>query len=310
MDFIRGRHNLRAGHRGCVATIGNFDGVHRGHQAMLARLRELGGEHALPSTLLTFEPHPLEYLRPELAPARLSSLRDKLRLLSGAGVDRVVCLRFNRALAELSAEEFVASLLVEGLGVRALLIGDDFRFGRGRQGDVELLRRLGERYGYQVLAMPTLSAGGERISSTRVRQALAAGDLDQARALLGHPYIVSGRVVRGRALGRELGFPTANLAFGARKPALNGIFVVTVHGLGEPRPGVASVGTRPTVSGVEPLLEVHLLDFAGDLYGRELRVEFLQRLRAEERFASVEAMRRQIVRDAEQARHFFASITG
>lgn len=309
MELIRGWHNLRPRHRGCVATIGNFDGVHLGHQAVLRRLATVAAERALASTLITFEPHPLEFLRPEAAPPRLTGLRDKLAALGAAQLERVLCLRFGPGLARQSAEGFIDELLIRRLGVRFLLVGDDFRFGRERRGDFEMLRVAGERYGFDVERMPTVAVDEERVSSTRIRRALEAGELDQAARLLGRRYRICGRVVRGDAIGRTLGFPTANLAFPKVRPPLAGIFVVNVRGLGQPRPAVASLGTRPTVGGRRLLLEVHLLDFQGDLYGRHLEVEFLKRLREERRFDSLAAMQAQIARDAEAARDYFAAVS-
>ena len=310
MELIRGRHNLRARHRGCVATIGNFDGVHRGHRALLARLAEQSRRLGVPSLLMTFEPQPLEFLRPQVAPPRITGLRDKLAALTATELDRVLIVRFDARFAAVSAEDFVDQLLVRELGVRYLLIGDDFRFGQGRRGDAALLEARAGEHGFGLERLSTVSHSGERVSSTRVRQALQAGDLTLAADLLGRPYRISGRVARGDALGRTIGFPTANLVFHRSKPALEGVFVVKVHGLGEPRQGVASLGTRPTVNGQDLRLEVHLFDFDGDLYGRHLEVEFLQRLRGEERFDSMEAMRLQIERDAAAAREFFDASPG
>lgn len=308
MELIRGWHNLRPRHRGCVATIGNFDGVHRGHRAVLARLAQVGQELGLPATLLTFEPHPLEFLRPEAAPPRLTSLRNKLMALRDTGLARVLCLRFDRAFAALEPEEFVQRLLVERLGVRFLLVGDDFRFGRGRRGDFAMLQEAGKANGFAVEQMGTVLVDGERVSSTRVRQALLRGDLEQAERLLGRPYSICGRVIRGDRIGRTLGFPTANISLERTRPALSGIFVVQVRDGDQLRPGVASVGTRPSVGGTRLLLEVHLLDFYGDLYGRHLQVEFLKRLRGEEYFDSLEALTAQIARDADAARDYFAAL--
>lgn len=305
MELVRGGHNLRPRHRPCVATIGNFDGVHRGHQAVLGALREAAGRHRLPATVITFEPHPREYFTPDRAPGRITRLRDKLRLLAACGVERTVCLTFDRRLAAQSAEGFIRELLHGALGVRYLMVGDDFRFGQGRRGDFAMLADAAAACGYELARMPTVSQGGERVSSTRVRAALEAGALELAAGLLGRRYRVSGRVARGEALGRELGWPTANLRFGRRPPPLRGIYTVTVHGLGAPRPGVASLGTRPTVNGRETLLETHLLDFAGDLYGRHIAVEFLAHQREEARFDDLEALREQIARDAEVARDWF-----
>lgn len=307
MELIRGWHNLRTRHRGCVATIGNFDGVHRGHQAVLARLAEEARRYRLPATVITFEPQPLEYLRPQAAPARLTELRSKLQALQDHGVDRVLCLRFGQQLAETPAETFIDELLVERLGVRFLMVGDDFRFGHGRRGDYAMLQAAGEWQGFAVERMPTVLDGGVRVSSTGIRQALAAGELAQAARLLGRPYRICGRVVRGQALGRQLGYPTANIAFHRPPPPLEGIFVVRVGGLDRPRSGVASIGTRPTVNGTRTLLEVYLFDFSGNLYGRHLDVEFLQRLRSEQRFDSLEALRAQMDLDAAAARDYFSA---
>ncbi|RFA30354.1 riboflavin biosynthesis protein RibF [Alkalilimnicola ehrlichii] len=307
MELIRGLHNLRPRHRGAVATIGNFDGVHRGHQAMLAQLQAqaacLGGVN----TLITFEPHPLEFFRPDIAPSRLTSLRDKLDALQEHGVERVLCLRFDGALASIPAEQFVQRILIDGLGVRYLLVGDDFRFGAGRRGDFSLLAQAAKQHDFELEQMGTVAASGQRISSTRVREALAAGELELAGDLLGRPYCMSGRVIRGQALGRNLGYPTANIGFGGRHPPMTGIFAVRVHGLDKVYNGAASLGYRPTVNGKQPLLEVYLLDFEGDLYGRHLRVEFCARLREEERFESLEALTQQIAADTEQVRRYFAN---
>jgi riboflavin kinase/FMN adenylyltransferase len=308
MELIRGWHNLRPQHRGCVATIGNFDGVHRGHQAVLTTLRQEARDRGLPSTVIIFEPQPLEYFQPQAAPARLTELRSKLQALDAAGVDRVLCLQFGRRLAQMPAEAFIDELLVERLGVRFLMVGDDFRFGNGRRGDYAMLQAAGTEHGFAAARMPTLLEGDARISSTRLRQALADGDLAAAEQLLGRRYSICGRIVRGQALGRNLGYPTANIAFQRPPPPLHGIFVVQVGGLGErPWPGVASLGTRPTVNGTRTLLEVHLFDYSGDLYGRHLEVEFLQRLRGEERFDSLDALREQMDRDAAAARAYFSN---
>ena len=307
MELIRGWHNLRTRHRGCVATIGNFDGVHRGHQAVLARLAEEARRYRLPATVITFEPQPLEYLRPQAAPARLSALGGKAPALPAPGADRAPCPRSGQQPAATPAAPFLDELLVERLGVRFLMVGDDFRFGHGRRGDYAMLQAAGERQGFAVERMPTVLDGGERVSSTGIRQALAAGELAQAARLLGRPYRICGRVVRGQALGRQLGYPTAHIAFHRPPPPLEGIFVVRVGGLDRPRPGVASIGTRPTVNGTRTLLEVYLFDFSGNLYGRHLDVEFLQRLRSEQRFDSLEALRAQMDLDAAAARDYFSA---
>ncbi len=306
MELVRGAHNLRPGHRPCVATIGNFDGIHRGHRAVIDALHQAGHRLGLPTTVVLFEPQPREFFAPASAPGRITRLRDKLRVLASLGVERTLCLRFDARLAGQSAERFIDDLVVGGLGARFLMVGDDFRFGHKRQGDYAMLEAAAAPGGFELRRMPTVSEGGERISSTRVRAALAAGDLDLAQTLLGRRLRISGRVVRGAALGRQLGWPTANLRFGAQPPPMRGIFNVLVHGLGRvPRPGVASLGTRPTVNGIETLLETYLLDFEGDLYGRHIDVELLAWQRPEVNFDGVEALSRQIAADVAAARAWF-----
>jgi len=304
MQVIRGLHNLRAEHRGCVATIGNFDGVHLGHQAVFRHLREEAARLRLPSTVVTFEPQPQEFFTPRAAPARLTRMREKLQALKDARIDRVVLLEFGPRLAAMSAESFVQQLLLDGLGVRYLLVGDDFRFGRGRTGDIELLRRVGAAQGFAVDNLNTYMLDAKRVSSTRIRAALSAGDLEIARQLLGRPYRICGRIGHGDRRGRNIGFPTANIDLHRRVSPLRGVFAVWVLGLAEGKwPGVANIGTRPTVTG-DPryLLEVHLFDFARELYGEHVQVEFFHRLRDERRFDSFEALRRQIVLDARVTR--------
>jgi len=313
MRLIRGLHNLRPTDRGCVATIGNFDGVHLGHRAILQRLLARGRELGLSATVITFEPQPLEVFAPESAPARLTSLREKLQALRANNIERVLVLEFGPKLAAMSAPEFVERLLIEGLGVRFLLVGDDFRFGRGRAGDFALLRAMGQAAaakgaGFAVEDLHTITQGAERISSTRVREALARGDLEQARHLLGRPYCLEGRVVHGDKRGRALGFPTANIALRRRVSPVRGVYAVRVRGLGpNPWPGVANIGTRPTLAGTTARLEVHLFDCDDVLYGRHLEVELVLRLRDERRFDSVEALRAQIRRDVAAARAFLES---
>jgi riboflavin kinase/FMN adenylyltransferase len=289
-------------------TIGNFDGVHLGHQAMLARLVETARRERLPACALTFEPHPREFFAPDRAPARLTSLREKLELLAGAGMERTYVLRFDYRFAQITAEQFVERTLVQGLGARYLLVGDDFRFGARRAGDFSLLKANAVRLGYEVDSMSSVMLEGERVSSTAVREALAAGALEKAARLLGRAYGISGRVVRGDALGRKLGWPTANLQMKHNRPPLAGIFAVEVSGIGDSvLPGVASLGVRPTVKvNAAPVLEVHLLDFSGDLYGRHLRVAFLHKFRDEEKFADLDALTRRIAADVDDARRYFA----
>ncbi|MGB9098200.1 bifunctional riboflavin kinase/FAD synthetase [Erwinia sp.] len=306
MKFIRGIHNLREQHRGCVLTIGNFDGVHRGHQALLARLCEEGRQRNLPVVVMIFEPQPLELFAADKAPARLTRLRDKVRYLSEAGVDAVLCVRFDRRFAALTAQSFVGDLLVNKLDVKFLAVGDDFRFGAGRQGDFLLLQTAGIEQGFDVISTQTFCDEGKRISSTAVRQALAEDNLPLAASLLGHPFSISGRVVHGDALGRTLGFPTANLPLRRYVSPVKGVYAVEVLGLGDkPLPGVANIGTRPTVAGLRQQLEVHLLDVAMDLYGRHIDVVLCQKIRNEQRFASLDELKEQIAKDVVSARTFF-----
>jgi riboflavin kinase/FMN adenylyltransferase len=309
MELIRGLDALRDRHRPGVATIGAFDGVHRGHQAVIRQLADQGRALGLPTTVVSFEPLPREYLRPAQAPARLSTLRDKVEALAALGVDRLLCLRFDETLRQMSAEDFAVRVLVDGLGVRALILGDDFRFGRSREGNAAMIRALGERVGFTTQPMETVEARGERISSTRVREALAAGDFALAEDLLGRPYTLSGRVQHGRALGRELGSPTANIALRRLVSPLHGVYAVTVDGAGlEAAPGVANIGSRPTVERAgEAKLEVHVLQGSPTLYGERLTVTPRQKLRDECRFDSLEALKAQIARDQDDARRYFAA---
>ena len=305
---MRVQRDLTIAPGGPVAlTIGNFDGVHRGHQAMLTRLVEAAEDLRLPPAVLTFDPHPREFFAPSAAPPRLSSLRTKLELLRAYGVAIAYVARFDGRLASLSAAEFVSTVLERGLETRWLLVGEDFRFGRARQGDLAFLRASTRHF--SVEAMRTIAVNGERASSTAVRAALAAGDLARAAALLGRNYTIGGHVAHGEKLGRGLGFPTANIAL-RRRPALGGIFAARVHGLpgGPPRAGVASVGVRPTIKADgKPIAEVFLFDFDESIYGRRITVEFLHKLRDEERYPDLDALTRQIGRDVEHAREYFAA---
>lgn len=298
-------------------TIGNFDGFHRGHQAMLERLVAAARKHRLMSCVLTFEPHPLEFFErmrqpsressaPRPAPTRLTSLREKLELLAAQGVDRVHVQRFVRSFAALAPEAFVEQILVKKLQARWLLIGEDFRFGAGRTGNLALLKGLAVRHGFEVETMPMVTQAGVRVSSSAVRAALASGDLAVAEALLGRPYSISGRVIHGKKLGRELGFATANVQLKHNRPPLTGIYAVRVHGVGAAaRPAVASLGVRPTITASgRAVLEVHLFDFSGDLYNVHVRVEFLHKIRDEEKYPDLDSMKAQIARDCEAARNF------
>lgn len=303
MEFIRGLPRIHPRHHGCVATLGKFDGVHRGHQAILQLLREQAAAHGLPALVITFEPQPEEYFAPT-APARLTRLREKLIALREQQVDRVLCLRFDEGFAHQSATQFIEDLLVAKLGIRYLIVGRDFHFGHQRQGNFSLLREAGEQQGFEVRAMPTVEEGGERISSSRIRAALGQGDLPQAAFLLGRPYQLQGRVAHGRKLGRQLGFPTANIFLHRQNAPLTGVFAVRMHGVSDqPWPGVANLGFRPSVDQLQKLLlEVHCFDFSGDLYGRYVAVEFVEKLRGEQKFPSLDALRTQIQADCDQAR--------
>lgn len=302
MELVRGSLNVHEPLRGGVVTLGSFDGVHLGHQALVHATVSLAQRLGVPAVMLSFEPLPREYLQADAPPARLTNLRERWRLLQGIGLDALVLLRFNEALRQMSGAEFL-QLLTERLAVRAVVVGHDFRFGKGGQAHAEFLQSAGQREGFAVQIIEPVQAEGVRVSSSAVRAALAAGDFDRAEQLLGRRYSMRGRVVAGEQLGRKLGFPTANLRLRRRVSPLGGIYAVRVHGVADRIwPAVASLGTRPTVGGVEPLLEVFLLDYAGDLYGCELEVEFVAHLRDELRFESVELMVAQMHRDVAVAR--------
>lgn len=303
MRLFRGPRGLTLPPKGCVASIGNYDGVHLGHQAVLASLREKGKDLGLPVALVMFEPMPQEYFAKSAPPARLTRFKEKWPLLETAGVDWLVCLRFDKTLAELEAEDFINQVLVRGLGVKHLTVGDDFRFGRGRRGDFGLLTEIGRVQGFEVTDTASLMQDGERVSSSRIRSLLIEGDMAGAARLLGRPFSLSGHVMHGERLGRTLGFPTANLALGRKTSPLGGIFAARVQGAGDGvRNAAAYVGRRPAVGGVKLVLEVHLLDYTGDLYGRQLRVEFLERLREDRHFDSLDALRAQMQEDVQAAR--------
>src|SRR5215472_9075622 len=302
MKLIRGRVDLPPRHDGCVVTIGTYDGLHLGHQALIARLRSHAERLGQPAVMLTFEPMPREFLAPADPPARLTTFRERWRILSAAGLDYLWLLRFDEALRNLSGEEF-AQLLVRRLRPSVVVVGHDFRFARKGEATAASLAAAGERLGFEVDVVPAVTVAGERISSSGVRTALACGDFERAGRWLGRPYSMRGRVIGGRRLGKELGFPTANLALGRRRAPVAGIFAVQVHGVGgSALAGVASLGTRPTIGGGEALLEAHVFDFNDDLYGREIEVEFAAKLRDEQRFATLEALTAQMHRDAADAR--------
>ena len=308
MELIRGLHNLRASHRGCVVTIGNFDGVHLGHQTVLGQLSEKAAEMGLPSVVMTFEPYPQEYFTHGETPPRLTRFREKMKALMRYSVDRVLCVKFNAALASMPAESFIQQILIDGLDVRYLVVGDDFRFGHKRQGDFAMLQAAGRQHGFRVVHLHTFEVDGERVSSTRVRHALAVGDMTTAEKLLGRPYRMCGRVAHGDKRGRTIGFPTANIHLHRKASPVQGVYAVEMFGIeGEPIQGVANVGNRPTVDGTRSLLEVHLFDFDRDIYGAHVNIEFAYRIRAEKKFASFDELKQQIELDVKEAHAFFAS---
>ena len=309
MELIRGLHNLRPRHRGCVATLGNFDGVHLGHQAVIGQLADEAQALNLPTLVMLFEPQPQEFFDPQGAPPRLMRLREKLQALRRYSVDRVLCVNFDARFAALEPEAFIRQVLIEGLGVRTLVVGDDFRFGHRRRGDFAMLQAAGREHGFQVVNMHSLTIDGVRVSSTRVRAALAAADLAQAEKLLGRPVRLCGRVAHGDKLGRTLGVPTANIHLHRQNTPFKGIYVVEMFGLpAEPLAGVASIGTRPTVGGTRTLLEVHLLDFDRNIYGKYVHVNFLHKLRDEQRFESLDELKTHMQQDIRDARAFFGLI--
>ncbi len=307
MQLIRGQYNLRSEHQRCVASIGNFDGVHLGHQAVFSALQERAKALGVPTTVIIFEPQPMEYFHVAQTPARLTRLREKLAAIEGCGIDRVLLLEFGPHLAAMPADEFIENILVNGLAIKHLFVGDDFRFGKDRGGDFPLLQQAGERHGFQVEDMNTISHKETRISSSRIRQALAQGDFAGAESCLGRPYQICGRVAHGNERGRTIGFPTLNVNLHRRVSPLQGVFAVKVKGLEEQAlPGVANVGSRPTVSGEsQQLLEVHVFDFERQVYGEHVAVEFVERLRDEKKFDSFADLERQIKLDADRARELF-----
>jgi riboflavin kinase / FMN adenylyltransferase len=303
MEVIRGLHSISQRHHGCVLTVGNYDGVHLGHRQMIGVLKARAAEMRCAAAVVVFEPSSKEFIDPAGAPPRLTRWREKYLALAALGVDRLVTLRFDERMRAMSPPEFVRELLVSKLGTQHMVVGDDFRYGCRAAGTIDSLTAAGAAHGFGVEQMAPYLQGGIRVSSTAVRDSLARGDFAAAARLLGRPYRMSGRVVHGQALGRGLGFPTANLRLGRRKPPLWGVAAVRVYGAGPlVLPGVASLGTRPTVNGSEPWLEAHLFDFAGDLYGRTIEIEFVAKLRDEVRFESMDAMVRQMNFDAAAAR--------
>ncbi len=309
MRLVRSARSAGVYDNGCVITIGNFDAVHQGHQEILSRLKQKSTELGLPAVVMTFDPHPEEYFVGSDSATRLTDTGTRFFALEAAGVDIMVSLRFNRALAETSAEDFVSQQLVAELGARFVLVGDDFRFGKDRAGDFELLQKLGKDNGFTVEDTATVLSENERISSSRIRGLLQHGDLSGAQALLGRPYNLVGRVIHGQALGRQWGFPTLNLAV-HHKPAITGVFAVQVRGLDDAKPrfGVANLGKRPTIGGLQTLLEVHLFDFDQSVYGKRICVEFLDKIRGEKKFDSFEDLKSQIMKDVQTAKEMIALI--
>lgn len=306
MKLIRDLRNLTRPLPESAVTIGNFDGVHLGHQLVIRQLREVAQAAGLPTVVIIFEPQPIEFFAPEKAPKRLARFREKIAYLKAQHIDYLLCLHFDAELAGLEAETFVQRILIDSLNTRHLVIGDDFHFGRNRQGNFEFLRQHSERFGFTVDATETLISGGERVSSTRVRECIQRGDFDGAAALLGRPYSLSGRIAHGQKLGRQLGYPTINIKMGDKTLIVKGIFAVQVKGIdNQPLRGVASIGTRPTVNGVDTILEVYILDFDRDVYGYRVVVEFLHKIRDEEKFASLEELTAHIAQDTEKAKAFF-----
>lgn len=308
--LIRSLNEVPRAALGGIATMGNFDGVHLGHQALIREVVQEAKAAACPSVVITFEPHPFEFFSGEaLTIPRITRFREKFHALRALGCDYVLLLKFNQALASINASDFVDALWVKALKVKGLIIGDDFHFGQARAGNLALLQAKGDHHGFTVRAVPTYLRDGERVSSTRVRAALQAGDLSLAARLLGRPFSLEGRVRHGAKLGRAWGFPTANIYLHRRLTPVKGVFTVKVHGLGErAEVGVANVGTRPTVDGTRTLLEVHLHDFNRDIYGHDVRVEFCTKLRDEVRFSSLDALRQQIANDVMASHDYFKGL--
>ena len=315
MQLIRGLHNLSsvkgALSQGCVLTIGNFDGLHLGHQQVLQAVTVEAKERKLPSIVMMFEPLPIEFFAPEKAPVRLMNLREKMQAFQTTEIDYVLLVRFNAKFAGLSAQQFVEQVLIEGLNVKHLVVGDDFRFGKQRKGDFDYLYQQGQKRGFTVTDMPTYGVAcsenfRHRVSSTRVRAALAKPNLQEAGQLLGKPFKFNGRVIHGQKLGRTIGFPTLNLNPKRLQMPIMGVFAVTVNGIADqPWPGVANLGLRPTVDGVMPSIEVHLFNWSQDLYGKHVDVTLQKHIRPEMKFDSFEMLKQQIQLDAETAKQFF-----
>lgn len=304
MRLIRGLYNLKNFQGPSVVTVGTFDGLHRGHHAVISEVLSYAQRFALPSVVVLFEPHPLEFLSPEQVKPRILQFRDKFKVLHDWGVDVLVCLRFNAQIATLTPTEFVQKLLVQGLHAQHVVVGDDFRFGQQRTGDVYLLQTIGQKYGFTVSDLPTLQVDGVRVSSTELRKAIAQGNFTQVRHLLGRPYTLSGKVGYGAQRGRSIGFPTLNIRLN-KVLAISGVYVVRVYEITPyPLAGVANIGYRPTVDGRQYVLEIHLLNYSGVCYGKSICVEFLHKIRSEKKFESLEALKAQIAHDVESAKTY------
>lgn len=329
MRLIRGLYNIPSDFSGCVATIGNFDGVHLGHQAILQQLKKQGEEHQLPTVVMMFEPQPREFFAPDQAPARLANMSEKLQDLASFGIDYVLCLPFNQKLRSMSADQFIQTILLDGLKISHLIVGDDFRFGCDRTGDYQLLQQAGakEQNGFSVEDTKTFELEGKRVSSTRVRECLSANDLAGASKLLGRPYRMSGRIGYGRQLGRTIGVPTANVILQRNKLPMTGVYAVKAiaiivdecnespalnqagkaHSSNKEWQGVANIGVKPTVAGIpEPSLEVHIFDINENLYGKRLSIEFCQKIREEKKFNGLDELKAAIENDMKVARAFFS----
>ncbi|MGX9518386.1 bifunctional riboflavin kinase/FAD synthetase [Vibrio mediterranei] len=311
MELIRGIHNLKSQHHGCVLTIGNFDGVHLGHQRVLEQVKKKALLLGLPAVVMTFEPQPMELFAKDKAPARLTRLRDKFELLEAMHLDRLLCVNFNRRFASMSPESFIKDLLVNKLGVKFLVIGDDFRFGKEREGNFDMLKKAGEEFGFEVVNTASFCVEDTRVSSTAIRQALASDHLDESAEMLGRHYTLSGRVAHGQKLARDFGFPTANISLKRYVSPVRGVYAVQVYGVdSQPLPGIANVGKKPTVAGITPDLEVHIFDFEGNLYGKQIEVALLHKIRDEKKFESLELLKQQIELDADVARVWLRQFKG
>lgn len=309
MRIIRGINELKGFNHACVATIGNFDGVHLGHKLILDQLKQKSSQLDLPTVVIVFEPQPEEYFRPDSAPARLTRLPEKIDVLQHYGIDYVLCLRFTAEFARLSAEDFIRAILLDGLAIKYLIVGDDFRFGHQRSGEFTTLVEAGAKYGFGVENSQTFCLEGERVSSSRLRLAVEAGDFALAERLMGRPYGMVGRIIHGHKRGRTIGFPTANLPVRRKKCPLRGVYVVRMEvSPGQWVNGVANLGNRPTVDGTRILLEVNLFDFDEVLYGRRVQVIFLKKLRDEQKFVDFAALKKQIQYDVEVAKDYFARL--